>query len=207
MKVNVINLDNKQVGDVVLNPAIYQQPVREDILHKIVEWQRSRRRSGTRKTKGISEISGTTRKPHPQKGTGRARQGSLRSPQMRGGAVIFGPVVRDHGYSMPKKVRSLALKIALSSKMLEQKIVVLDSLNIQVPKTKDLISKLRVMGLNSALFVGFNVERDESFARAYRNVKNIDALPVSAINVYDILNHEHLVLTRESVDFIDAKFA
>ena len=206
MRVNIINFDNQQVGETFLSPEIYQCQIKEDILHKIVEWQRARKRLGTRKTKGISEISGTTRKPHAQKGTGRARQGSLRSPQMRGGAVIFGPVVRDHSYSMPKKVRTLGLKIALSTKLLDQKLVIIDSLDINSNKTKELNFKLNNLGVRSALFVGINKDTDSNFIRAYKNIKNIDALPINAINVYDILKHEHLFLTSNSINFINEKF-
>lgn len=203
----VFNLDNKEVGDISLNPDIYQQEMRIDIIHRVVEWQRAKSRSGTHKTKGISDISGTTRKPFKQKGTGNARQGSLRSPQFRGGAVIFGPVVRDHGYSMPKKVKNMALKIALSSKLSEKKLLILDNLSLKTHKTKDLTEKLSKIGLDSALFVGVDKKRDVSFCRAYSNVKHIDALPSCAVNVYDILRHGHLVLTTEAIEAINTRLS
>src|SRR3546814_8733900 len=122
MKISVKTLDNTDAGEIELSNSGFGLPVREDRLHRIVHWHLAKRRAGTHKTKGVSEISGTTKKPYKQKGTGRARQGSLRSPQFRGGAVIFGPVVRDHGYDLPKKVRKLALKTALSAKQAEGKL-------------------------------------------------------------------------------------
>jgi len=208
VKVKVLNLEsNKEVGDVSLDSAIYGQELRVDILHRVIQWQRDKARAGTHKTKGISDISGTTRKPYKQKGTGSARQGSLRSPQFRGGAVIFGPVVRDHGYSMPKKIRTMALKVALSTKFAEKKIVVLEDLNIKSPKTKDLNKKLNNIGVNSVLIIGLDADKDINFARAYRNIKKIDALPAQAINVYDIMSHEHLILTRETIDVLNERLS
>jgi large subunit ribosomal protein L4 len=207
VKVKVINLDNKEVGEVSLNSDIYKQELRKDILHKVVAWQRAKKRAGTHKTKGISDISGTTKKPFKQKGTGNARQGSLRSPQFRGGAVIFGPVVRDHEYPIQKKVKKLALKIALSAKLSEKKLVIIDSLGIKNHKTKDLKTKLNKIGVSSVLIIGLDTEKDINFTKAYRNIKNVDALPTNAINVYDILNHDHLVLSRASVDMINERLS
>src|SRR5579872_1886346 len=135
MKVSVKNLDNKDVGEIDLPDAVFGAPVRRDILARVVNWQLAKRRAGTHATKGISDIQGTTKKPWAQKGTGRARQGSLRSPQFRGGAVIFGPVVRDHGFSLQKKVRQLGLKTALTAKQKEGKLVVLDKASMKEPKT------------------------------------------------------------------------
>ena len=207
MKIEIIDLDNKPAGEILLKAEIYQQELRQDILHKVVEWQRAKKRAGTHKTKGISEVSGTTKKPYAQKGTGNARQGSLRSPQFRGGAVIFGPVVRDHGYSMQKKIRKLALKIALSSKAAENKLIVMSNLDTPAFKTKDLKQKLENIGINSCLVVGMDSVRDINFARAYKNIKHIDALPTIAINVYDILKHEHLILTRDAVATLDIRLS
>ena len=127
MKTNIISLDNKKVGEIELDETVFGLPLRVDILHRRVGWQLAKRRAGTHKTKTISEISGTTKKPFKQKGTGSARQGSLRSAQMRGGATIFGPVVRSHAYDLPKKVRKLALRVALSAKVAEGKLIVLDN--------------------------------------------------------------------------------
>src|SRR5215831_15230741 len=136
MKATVRNLDNEKTGDIELADEIFGLPIRHDILARVVYWQLARRQAGTHKTKGISEIRGTTKRPYKQKGTGRARQGSLRSPQFRGGARIFGPVSRSHGFGLQKKVRRLGLKIALSAKQGEGKLVVIDSAHIDEGKTK-----------------------------------------------------------------------
>ena len=138
MKLTVRNLDNEEVGDIELADEVFGLPIRRDILARVVNWQLAKRRAGTHKTKGISEIRGTTKKPYKQKGTGRARQGSLRSPQFRGGARIFGPVVRSHAFDLQKKVRRLGLKIALSAKQDEGKLVVIDAAHIDEAKTKAL---------------------------------------------------------------------
>jgi len=207
VEVKLLNLDSKEVGKVHLEPSIYSHEVRQDILHRVVEWQRAKKRAGTHKTKGISDISGTTKKPFKQKGTGNARQGSLRSPQMRGGAVIFGPVVRDHAYDLQKKVRVLGLKMALSLKVAEKKFIALDALDLKSHKTKDLAVKLEKMGLSSALIVGLSELDNKNFALAYRNIKNIHAVPVEAINVYDILRSEHLVLTKDAIDAVTQKLS
>ena len=207
MEVKLLNLDNKEVGKVHLDPSVYSHEIRQDILHRVVEWQRAKRRAGTHKTKGISEISGTTKKPFKQKGTGNARQGSLRSPQMRGGAVIFGPVVRDHAYDLQKKVRSLGLKMALSLKVAEQKFLALDGLDVKSHKTKDLSVRLKNLGLSSVLIVGLDELKDKNFAMAYRNIKNIHAVPVEAINVYDILRSEHLVLTKDAIEAVTQRLS
>src|SRR5260370_28883060 len=138
MKLSVRNLDNKEVGDIELADAVFGLPVRGDILARVVAWQLAKRRAGTHKTKGVSEISGTTKKPYKQKGTGRARQGSLRSPQFRGGAVIFGPVVRSHEFSLHKKVRQLGLKTALSSKQRDGKVILIAADPLDEAQTKAL---------------------------------------------------------------------
>ena len=146
MRLTVHNLDNQEVGDIELAEEVFGLPVRNDILARVVNWQLAKRRAGTHKTKGVSEIQGTTRKPYKQKGTGRARQGSLRSPQFRGGARIFGPVVRSHGFDLQKKVRRLGLKTALSAKHSEGKLMVIDAAHIDEPKTKALRTRLTALG-------------------------------------------------------------
>src|SRR5689334_25374347 len=153
MKLTVRNLDNQEVGDIELSEEVFGLPVRRDILARVVNWQLSKRRAGTHKTKGVSDISGTTKKPYRQKGTGRARQGSLRSPQFRGGAVIFGPVVRSHAFGLQKKVRRLALKSALSAKQAEGKLVVLDAAKLDEAKTKALGRRLESLGWESVLII------------------------------------------------------
>jgi large subunit ribosomal protein L4 len=203
MKVAVKSLDNKKVGDIDLPEEIFGVKVRADLLHRMVNWQLAKRRSGNHKTKQIGEISGTGKKPYNQKGTGNARQGSLRSPQFRKGAVIFGPVVRDHSHSLPKNVRKLALKTALSAKQAEGKIVVLDAATAKSHKTKDMAKALKDLGLVSALII--DETPDANFTRAVRNIKHIDVLPQKGINVYDILRRDTLVLTKEAVAQLEAR--
>jgi large subunit ribosomal protein L4 len=203
MKLTVRNLDNQEVGDIELSEAVFGLPVRRDILARVVNWQLSKRRAGTHKTKGISDISGTTKKPYRQKGTGRARQGSLRSPQFRGGAVIFGPVVRSHEFGLQKKVRRLGLKTALSAKQAEGKLVVVDEARLDEAKTKALRSRFEALGWGSVLIIDGAV--NESFARAARNLPKVDVLPEHGANVYDILRRDTLVLTRAAVQQLEAR--
>jgi len=203
MKLTVRNLDNKEVGDIELAEEVFGLPVRRDILARVVNWQLAKRRAGTHKTKGISDISGTTKKPYKQQGTGRARQGSLRSPQFRGGAVIFGPVVRSHEFGLQKKVRRLGLKTALSAKQAEGKLVVVDEARLDDAKTKALRSRFEALGWGSVLIIDGAV--NESFARAARNLPKVDVLPEQGANVYDILRRDTLVLTRAAVQQLEAR--
>jgi large subunit ribosomal protein L4 len=204
MKLAVKSLDNKEVGDIELADEVFGLPMRKDILARVVQWQLAKRRAGTHKTKGISDIQGTTKKPWKQKGTGRARQGSLRSPQFRGGAVIYGPVVRSHEYSVQKKVRRLALKTALSAKQAEGKLVVLDQAQAKDAKTKNLAQRFEKLGWHSVLIIG-GPQLDESFAKAARNLPDVDVLPLAGANVYDIMRRDTLVLTREAVQGLEAR--
>jgi large subunit ribosomal protein L4 len=204
MQATVKTLDNTDAGTVELSDAVFGAKVRGDILSRLVHWQLAKRRAGTHKAKGISDISGTTKKPYKQKGTGRARQGSLRSPQFRGGARIFGPVVRDHGYDLPKQVRKLGLVTALSSKRADGKLVVLDAAKLDLPKTKELAKRLGKLGWSSALVID-GPEVDANFARAARNIPGIDVLPQQGANVYDILRRDVLVLTRAAVQHLEAR--
>lgn len=203
MKVAVKSLDNKKVGDIDLNDAIFGLAPRTDVLHRMVNWQLAKRRAGTHKTKGVSEISGTGKKPFNQKGTGRARAGSLRNPQHRKGAVIFGPLVRDHAHDMPKAVRKLALKVALSSKQAEGKLIVLDAASAKNHKTKEMVKVLAGLGISSALII--DEAPEQNFARAVRNIPHIDVLPQKGINVYDILRRDTLVLTKDAVEKLEAR--
>jgi len=204
MKLTVRNIDNEEVGDIELADEIFGLRIRRDILARVVNWQLARRRAGTHKTKGIGEIQGTTKKPYKQKGTGRARQGSLRSPQFRGGARIFGPVVRSHAFDLQKKVRRLGLKIALSAKQDEGKLVVIDSAHIEEGKTKALRARLAALGGDSVLIIDGSVV-EENFARAARNLPRVDVLPQQGANVCDILRRDTLVLTREGVRLLEAR--
>ena len=176
MKCKIISLEAKNVGEIDLADEVFGVAVRPDLLQRIVTWQLAKRRAGTHKTKDVSEIRGTGKKPWSQKGTGRARQGSLRSTQFRGGAVAFGPVPRSHAYNLPKKVRKLALKVALSVKQAEGKIVVLDSTKSKSNKTQDLITRLGRLGWSSVLVID-GPEVDVNFRRAAQNLPGIDILP------------------------------
>ena len=204
MKTNVISLDNQTVGEIELADEVFGLPVRTDLLFRVVNWQLAKRQSGNHKTKGISEISGTTKKPFAQKGGGRARQGSLRSAQFRGGATIFGPVVRSHAHDLPKKVRKLALKTALSAKAADGKLIVLDAASITSPKTKELAVRLSKLGLSSVLFID-GAAVDGNFALASRNIPFVDVLPQVGANVYDILRRDTLVLTKDAVQALEAR--
>ncbi|MGL4825820.1 MAG: 50S ribosomal protein L4 [Alphaproteobacteria bacterium] len=204
MDVIVRNFENQEVGSLVLDPSVFGVEPRPDILARVVRWQLAKRRSGNHKTKGVSEISGTTRKPYRQKGTGRARQGSLRSPQFRGGAVIFGPVVRSHEFDLPKKVRKLGLKMALSSKMAEGNLIVMDQFSLESSKTRNFSKKLGGMGLDSVLMIGVG-EIDPAFFNASSNLPYVDVLPQQGVNVYDILRRRFLVLHKDAVNYLEGR--
>ncbi|HEU0155718.1 MAG TPA: 50S ribosomal protein L4 [Stellaceae bacterium] len=204
MKLAVRNLDNEEVGDIELADEVFGLPARRDILARVVNWQLAKRRAGTHKTKGISDIQGTTKKPYKQKGTGRARQGSLRSPQFRGGARIFGPVVRSHAFGLQRKVRRLGLKTALSVKQGEGKLAILDKAQVGEAKTKHLRARLDALGWDSVLIID-GPEVDQGFARAARNLPRVDVLPQQGANVYDILRRDMLVLTRAAVEHLEAR--
>ena len=206
MKVAVKTLANGEAGDIELSDAVFGLDPRADLLHRMVVWQLAKRRAGTHKTKGVSEISGTTKKPFKQKGTGRARQGSHRAAQFRGGATIFGPVVRDHGFDLPKKVRALALRHALSAKAADGKLVILDEARTDDHKTRRLRGQLEGLGLTSALILDGD-EVDRNFALAARNLPLIDVLPQRGANVYDILRRDTLVVTRDAVARLEARLA
>lgn len=205
MKVAVKSLDNKKVGDIDLSEAVFGLAPRADVLHRMVNWQLAKRRSGNHKTKDISEVSGTGKKPFAQKGSGRARAGSLRNIHHRGGAVMFGPVVRDHSIDMPKNFRKLALKVALSAKVKEGKLIVLDAAKSKSHKTKDMAKTLAALGLTSALIIDETV--DQNFSRAVSNIPLMDVLPQKGINVYDILRRDTLVLTKDAVAQLEARLA
>ena len=204
MKCDVVTIENKKSGSIDLAEGVFGVPVRRDILARMVNWQRAKRRAGTHKTKVVSEIRGTTAKPWRQKGTGRARAGSLRSPQFRGGAVIFGPLVRDHAHALPKKVRRLALRCALSSKQADGKLVVLDEAKIADPKTGGLANRLDELGWSSVLIIA-GAEVDGNFARAAANLPHVDVLPQHGVNVYDILRRDTLVLTKDAVKHLEER--
>lgn len=199
MKCPVINLDNKNAGDIELDDSVFGLPNRADLLHRAVNWQLAKRRSGNHKTKQRAEIRGSTAKPFRQKGTGRARQGDKKAPHMRGGGVAFGPQVRSHAHALPKKVRRLALKTALSSKQADGKLIVLDSATSKDGKTSLLAKQLKSLGWDSTLVIA-GAEVDANFARAVSNIREVDVLPQTGANVYDILRRDTLVLTKDAVE-------
>jgi len=205
MKVDVKTLDAKKAGSVNLDDSIFGLEPREDILHRMVRYQLAKRQRGTHKAKGRSEVAGTGAKMYRQKGTGRARHGDKKAPQFVGGGKAFGPQPRSHAIGLPKKIRALALRHALSSKAREDSLVVVDSAQVDGPKTKDLHAKLSKLGLANALIVSGDEVQDD-FARAARNIPNIDVLPVQGLNVYDILRRHSLVLTKDAIAALEARF-
>ena len=204
MKAQVKSLDGKASGEITLDKEIFGAEVRQDILHKMVNYQLAKRRSGNHKAKQRHEISGTGKKPWAQKGTGRARAGDLKRNIDRGGATVHGPVVRDHSHSLPKKIRQLAMKCALSSKAANGKLIILDEAKAKDHKTKPMAAAMKKLELDNALIVG-GAEIDVNFARGCANLPRIDVLPSQGANVYDILRRDVLVLTKEAVNDITKK--
>lgn len=205
MDMKITTLEGKEAGSVSLSDAIFGLEPRADIIQRCVNWQLARRQRGTHKTKGRAEIWRTGKKMYGQKGTGGARHGSARVPQFRGGGRAFGPVVRSHATDLPKKVRALALKHALSSKAKDGGIIVLDKASITEAKTKALLSQFGKLSLANALIID-GAELEMNFAAAARNIPNIDVLPIQGINVYDIMRRKTLVLTKAALDALEARF-
>jgi large subunit ribosomal protein L4 len=197
MQIEITTLDKTSAGSAELPDDIFAAKPRADIMARVVHWQLAKRRAGTHSTKGLSEVSGTTRKPYRQKGTGNARQGSLRAPQFRKGGVVHGPVPHSHEYSLNKKVRRLGLISALSQKQSEGRLVVIDAAN-GAAKTGELAKKLKVLGWRSTLIIDHAV--DDGFLRATRNIPGIDVLPTIGANVYDILRHDVLAITTAGIE-------
>mgnify|MGYP002784430607 CR=1 FL=1 len=206
MKIEVLGWDNKKVGDIELNDSVFGAPLRSDILQRVVEWQRAKKQAGTHNTKIRGEVAGRHKKPFAQKGTGRARQGSLRGPHQRGGAVSHGPRVRSHATSLTKKFRKLGLKTALSAKFSDGNLCVIKDANLKSPKSKDLALSLKNLGvLDSALIIDETI--NENLGKAVYNIKNVDALPIIGANVFDILKHKKLVLTESAVKKLEERLA
>lgn len=204
MQATVTSLDNQEQGVIELDDAIFGIEPRADILQRTVRWQLAKRQAGTHKTKTYGEVAGSTRKIFKQKGTGRARHGGSRAPQFRAGGKAFGPVVRSHAHDLPKKIRRLAMKCALSAKAQAGELVVLENASLPEGRTADLVQKLKVLGWSNVLVID-GVEVDGNFARAARNIPGIDVLPSQGANVYDILRRRQLVLTRAAVDALQAR--
>ena len=205
MDMKITTLEGKEAGSVSLSQDIFGLEPRADLIQRCVNWQLAKRQRGTHKAKDRSEIWRTGKKMYGQKGTGGARHGSARVPQFRGGGRAFGPVVRSHAIDLPKKVRALALRHALSSKAKDGGIVVLDKAALSEAKTKALAAHFGKLGLSNALIVD-GATLDANFSVAARNIPNIDVLPVQGINVYDILRRKTLVLTKAAVEALEARF-
>jgi large subunit ribosomal protein L4 len=205
MDIKVTTLDGAAAGEISLPDEIFGLEPRGDILQRMVRWQLARRQAGTHKSKGRSEVSGTTKKMYKQKGTGGARHGAKTAPQFRGGGKAFGPVVRSHEHDLTKKFRALALKHALSAKFLSEDLIVVADVAIDAPKTKAVKESFAKLGWANALIIdGASV--NENFGLAARNVPHIDVLPVQGINVYDILRRQKLVLTKAAVEALQERF-
>jgi large subunit ribosomal protein L4 len=205
MKLDITTLEGQAAGSVELDEAIFGLEPRADLLARCVRWQLAKRQAGTHAVKNRSDINRTTKKVYKQKGTGSARHGAASAPQFRGGGRAFGPQVRSHAHDLPKKVRALALKHALSSKAKDASLIVVDDVKLTEAKTKALVERFGKLGLANALIIG-GAEIEVNFQRAARAIPNIDVLPVQGINVYDILRREKLVLTRAAVDALEARF-
>jgi large subunit ribosomal protein L4 len=205
MELQVKTLDGKEAGSVAVSDAVFGLEPRADIIARMVRYQQMKKMAGTHKTKTRAEITGTTKKYLRQKGSGGARHGNKKVPQFRGGGRAFGPVVRDHSIELPKKVRALALKHALSSKFKNENLIILDDVKSDVAKTAAVKKQISGLGIENALFIS-GKEVDENFAKAARNIVGIDVLPVQGINVLDVLRRDTLVLTKAAVDALEERF-
>ncbi len=206
MQIDIINFDGKKVGTAELSDAIFGMEPRADILHRVVMYQRAKARAGTHAVKTVSDVTGSGRKAFKQKKTGNARQGERYNVHMRGGGVVHGPVVRSHATDLPKKIRALGLKMALSSKVKDGSLIVIDSEKMSATKTGDFAKKLAKLNIKSALFVG-STELDTNFKKSAANIAHVDVLPTIGLNVQDILKHEKLVLTADAVKSVEARLA
>ena len=205
MDLKVTTLAGKDAGKLSLSDEIFGLDPRDDILARVVRWQLAARQQGTHQAKGRADIARTGAKLYKQKGTGRARHSSARAPQFRGGGKAHGPIARDHSHDLPKKVRALGLKHALSAKLKSESLIVIDELAVKDGKTKVLAESLAKLGLTNALVIG-GAEVDTGFRKAASNLMNIDVLPVQGINVYDILRRNTLVLSKAAVEALEERF-
>jgi large subunit ribosomal protein L4 len=203
--VDIINRSGEKVSEIDLPDGIFRVPVKSSVLHEVVRMQLAGRRAGTASVKNRSDVAGSTRKLYKQKGTGRARRGDIKSPILRSGGVVFGPHPRSYAYSVPKKVRRLALKMALSSKLNENSLTVLDQFEMKRIKTKDFIEVIRALKMENVLIV--TDAPDEMLEKSSRNVPDVKILRTEGLNVYDLLKHRHLVLLASSVKAIEGRLA
>lgn len=205
-KVAVYNISGAQVGEIELADSVFGIEPNKSVLHEAVVMQLASMRQGTHKVKGRSEVRGGGRKPWKQKGTGRARQGSIRAPQWKGGGVVFGPTPRSYAYKLPKKVRRLAIKSALSSKVLENQIIVLDELTMNAPKTKEFQAILNNLKVDRKALVVVP-EYNDNVALSARNIPSVKLLAADGVNVYDVLRHQKLIITKDAVSKVQEVFA
>jgi large subunit ribosomal protein L4 len=205
-KVALLNQNGSQVGDIELNDTVFGIEPNQHVLFEAIVMQRASLRQGTHKTKVRSEVAGGGRKPWRQKGTGRARQGSIRSPQWRGGGTVFGPTPRSYSYKLPKKVRRLAIKSALSSKVLEENILVLESLAFEAPKTKEFKSVLGGLSVEKKALI-VTADLDENVALSARNIPGVTVVTADGINVLDVVNHDKLIMTKAAVEKVEEVLA
>jgi len=205
-KVAVYNVSGAQVGEVELADTVFGVEPNKHVMHDAVLLQQASLRQGTHKTKGRSEVRGGGRKPWKQKGTGRARQGSIRSPQWKGGGIVFGPTPRSYGFKLPKKVRRLAIKSALSAKVIDQDIIVLDALAIAAPKTKEITALLNNLKVDRKALV-VTAEYDDNVALSVRNLPNAKFVSAEGINVLDVLGYDKLIITKDAAKKVEEVFA
>ncbi|MGI6853274.1 50S ribosomal protein L4 [Mesorhizobium sp. 1B3] len=205
MDIKITTLGGQDAGKVKLSEEIFGLEPREDILQRVVRWQLAKKQQGTHQSKGRADIARTGAKMYKQKGTGRARHSSARAPQFRGGGKAHGPVARSHEHDLPKKVRALGLKHALSAKAKASNLIIIDELKLGEAKTKALVANFATLGLTNALVIG-GAELDQNFKLAATNIPNIDVLPIQGINVYDILRRGTLVLSKAAVEALEERF-
>lgn len=201
-KVALYNVKGEEVGEVELKDSIFNVPVRSDILHQVVTMQLANKRQGTASTKTRAEVRGGGRKPWRQKGTGRARHGSIRSPIWTGGGIVFGPKPRLYNYTLPKKVKRLAMKCALSSKVADNDVLILDQLELEMPKTKEMVNILNNLKIDKKALI-VTLDKDDNVEKSTRNIPGVKATMVGNLNVYDILKHDKLVLTKEALERVE----
>ncbi|QSQ08968.1 50S ribosomal protein L4 [Koleobacter methoxysyntrophicus] len=201
-KVALYNVKGEEVGEVELKDSIFNVPVRSDILHQVVTMQLANKRQGTASTKTRAEVRGGGRKPWRQKGTGRARHGSIRSPIWTGGGIVFGPKPRSYNYTLPKKVKRLAMKCALSSKVADNDVLILDQLELEMPKTKEMVNILNNLKIDKKALI-VTLDKDDNVEKSTRNIPGVKATMVGNLNVYDILKHDKLVLTKEALERVE----
>lgn len=203
VRVQAVDLDKEKTEEIVLNEAVFDAPVKPHLLHDVVKMQLANRRQGTASTRTRSEVRGGGKKPWKQKGTGRARAGTRRSPLWRGGGTVFGPKPRDYSYRVPRQVRASALRAALSSKAQAGRLIVVENLSQERPSTKGFRALLGRLGVEGrALVVTNQVKKDDAIARSCRNLPGVTLLPVQGLNVYDILKYDALVITRDALGLV-----